>query len=432
MVLLFYLGAIMRPKQHIRLLYEHFDLISAIYHEVNDQPFHEALVFKLQRNLSPSDYSIEHAYKILETLKREGIVEALPGSAKEYEFFHPLVTFIESLLSEQKLSLHAELIVRVQALITLRGKLEASIIDRDLMAYHGTCNEMDRLLRTLKGQVDDSMQAVYRLVEEAKSFPKDMPLKKRYSRTLDAWDTFVSPVLEMCNPSTPFSQNLTITENSLQGWLDDHSLQFLALDSDRKRIEVLRIRLIDFLESLSKAVDDMGKQIYPIVRMVRLNNQVTRGATLALRHISQTSSKAWVQQLGVGLTKAVSNVRHGSSAKIEAMLRVLIANADKGEQAPSISKDDLIKVVSNQKERSRHQQQDIISAMRKRLPLNNAISIMRRDYPEISLKMLLTCFASVARTPGYTVVRDPSSTIQIEFDLKVLSFANRHIVKAKV
>jgi hypothetical protein len=419
----------MKPESFLRLLSEHSKLILALYTEVSDQPFSENLFIKLVKELDPVAFTPEGGFKILESLRKENLIEPVPRSNKEFEFFTPLLPLIEGLLNEQKLSLHSELIVRIDALNNLRNKLEAAITDRDLVAYHATCNDMDRLLRILKGQIDDSMQAVFRLVEEAKLFPKTMPLKKRYARTLDAWDQFVKPVLDMLSPTTPFSQSISRIENSLLNWKNDEYSSFLSLDSDQQRIIIIHGRLLDFQAALSYAVDNMGKKIYPIVQSVRLNTSVTRGATLALRLLEREPASDWVKMLGVGITKVKSVVRHGNDDFLESFVKLVKDNAGKEQLVPSISSEEFESRGQKQKESRAASQHEIIRDMRKQLPIQNAMSFIHSMYPSIDMKTLVTCFAKLSRTDGFRIDRDDNETIEIPFENKTLSFKNRHIVR---
>ncbi|MFK4132197.1 hypothetical protein ACI2KR_07880 [Pseudomonas luteola] len=418
----------MKPESFTRLLHENWKLISSIYSEVKDQPFHESLCFKILKNLDPVTFTFEQGYKTIETLKKEGLLESVPRSDREFEFFHPLLPFIESLLEEQKLSLHSELIVRIEALNSLKTKLEQSILNRDISSYHNTCNEMDRLLRNLKSQVDDSISAVNRLVEEAKLYPKTMSLKTRYSKTLDAWDHFVRPVLDMCNPGTPFSTTLAAIENSLLLWIDEQHYGFLSLESDLKRLEVLHGRMLDFQSALAHAITNMGKQIYPIVHMVRLNTQVTRGATLALRKLEHNSPKSWIKEIEAGLTKAKPPTRHGSAATIESFIRVVIDNADREDDIPEISTTDFDSLKANRDNRASITAYEIVRDVRKKLPVYNILSFIHTLYPNIDLKTLVTSYTKLARTEGFYVFREDES-VELTFDNRILAFRNRHILR---
>lgn len=418
----------MKTDSFVRLIHENWELLTTLYSEVKDQSFSERTFVRLSKEISPSS-SLEFVHKSLENLKREGLIEPVPRSSKEYEFHGALLLFIEALLNEQKLSLHSELVVRIEELNNLRGKLEKSIVDRDIVSYHRNSDEMDRLLRILKGQIDDSMHAVFRLVEEAKLFPKTMSLKNRYAKTLDAWDKFVNPVLEMCSPTDPFSHTIARIENSLLGWLNDEYSSFLSLDSDILRIEVIYGRLLDFQSALTYAVDNMGKALYPIVKAVRLNTSVTRGATYALRLLERESPKAWVGILDVGITKTKSIVRHGSDDFLQGFMLTIRDYANKESNEPMISNEEINKTNRKTKETNSVTQHEIVKEMRKKLPLKNAMTNIMLAYPEIDLKTLVNCFAKLSRTDGFKISRDDDQTIEIPFGDKILSFKNRNIVK---
>jgi hypothetical protein len=422
----------MKPKSYLQDLIEYWDLISDLYKEVKDQPFHENQFFSALKKLEPSKYSIEYAYKIIESLKRQTIIETVPMSNKEFSFANLALKFIEGLLEEQKLSLHAELVVRVEALDVLIKKLENSIFEHDLSLYHNTCNEMDRLIRTIKSQVQDSRIAVFRIVEEAKLFPQDMPLKKRYAKTLDAWDSFVEPVLDMCNPNDPFSQKLSTIENALNNWLSDPSLTMLVLETDKKRLEVLKIRIIDFQDTIADTVDVMAKNIKPIVKMVRLNTLITKGATEGLRTLESLGpSKNWISEMGMGITKIKTFIRHGNQSTIESFMLQIIKHDETADKTPSITTDDLKIVSGHRDERAKVSEHTVIAYMKKLLPADNIFQITQAQFPEISAKTLITCMVKLSRLPGYKLARDDSDVVTIEQDNKIFTFSNRRIIKAK-
>lgn len=248
-----------KPKFFLSTLLEHLDIISEVYNEVSDQPFHENLFVTLQKRTNPFGFSIEEAYKTLETLKKAEIIEPVPMGDREYVFVHFSLLIIEGLLNQHKLSLQGELVARIEALNDLLKKIENAINEHDLGAYHNACDEMDRLIRTIKNQTEEAKVAIFRLVEEAKLFPKDMPLKKRYAKTIDAWDEFVEPIIKMCDPNDKFSKTLSKIENTIADWADDESIMMLVLDSDRKRLRIIKARVIDFQDKIVMSASLMAK-----------------------------------------------------------------------------------------------------------------------------------------------------------------------------
>ncbi|MEG1349283.1 MAG: hypothetical protein RSD49_14655, partial [Hafnia sp.] len=311
----------MKPETYFGHLIDHWSLLTDLYRESRGQSFHENLFLKVAKRHDPTNFSMESGHLLLNALRKTTILELVPMSNKEFEFSQNALMNIEHWLSEQKLSLQAELVVRVEALQNLTSKIESSIDDHDLIKYHNTCNEMDRLLRAIKTQTDEAKVAVFRLVEEAKLFPKEMPLKKRYEKALDAWTTFVEPVVNMCNPNDQFSKTLSLIENTISVWIADDSLIMLSLESDKKRLEVIKARIIDFQDAIEMAASIMAKTITPIIKMIRLNTTITKGATLGLKILENSGpSKEWIAQMGMGIKKVKSSIRHGNTAAIESFM----------------------------------------------------------------------------------------------------------------
>lgn len=419
-----------KPESFLNTFSEQWYILSEIYHEVEDQPFHENLFINIYKKLDPFHFRIEDAYKTLESIKRVNIIEPVPRSDKEYVFVHLSLGIVEGLLNEYRLSLHGELLVRIDALNDNLKKIENSIDEDDLIGYHNACNDMDRILRTIMTQAEEAKVAIFRLVEEAKLFPKEMPLKKRYAKTIDAWDEFVSPIIDMCDPNNKFSKTLNKIENTISSLAEDESILMLSLETDRKRLHVINARVIDFQEKIITSAEIMAKTIKPIVQMIRLNNKITSGATYGLKLIEQNGLNLdWIADIGAGVTKIKSTIRHGHPVSIESFMLKLLNYEETKENVPSISSDEYEEMNEKKRASRKVSEIEVINFMMNKLPSDNIYQVVSASFPDISPKTLINCVTKLSRKAGYELSRDDDLDISLEHQNTIFTFKNRNIIK---
>ncbi len=221
--------------------------------------------------------------RIVQRLIDEGIISQLPNSPS-YEMGEFVREVIEHLKREHTLGLAEEIRVYLEDLENHTSKIVEAIEQASAEALHRHVDLLANRIRSIRHHLRNNSTAMYEIVVRAKTRKARTTLLDRYAEVLEAWDSYVEPVQEMADPGGPFETQFERLERELIRASESVVSQG-SLVSERQNLESLQFRLnamrTDLLEHLRKS----RELLLPLVREVRRNSVVARGASVALKKL---------------------------------------------------------------------------------------------------------------------------------------------------
>ncbi len=273
----------MKPQAFLRTLEEHWPLVGAIWDKFEARAFPEADLYRL--SLSFYDQSLVHG--VIRKLMLVGILVEFKRGGSGYQFNTQVTPFIQFLLNEQNLGLLGEISLNANQLLVHLEAIQTALLDGRRGDYFDHCGEMQARFSSLGRMCEQNRLAIFRLADHAKQADINIPLAQRYAKVLRAWDEYITPALNMRAPGDPFDLVMRRIMRDIQTWLGDEGMHLLSHDDARYELEVIQYRLLDFKEVLERSINDMALCLSPLVRHVRVNTQVARGAALCFRALAR-------------------------------------------------------------------------------------------------------------------------------------------------
>ena len=212
------------PRSLIHALHVHWDTIERLVVLGRDFPsFDPAQVIDIIRRHSPGK-SLDECEAALRQMASSELLQVMPrGSSLQIT---PLVLeFVRGLTREHELGLSAVLKARVDAIRSATGKLTEALQMRDSDQLRQAAAQLAELFRQISQQLDQDRHAILELTERAKSKDANLPIGRRYSEVLAAFDDYVAPMAEMMDsgPAGTFYRHQEDAEHAL-----DHAVETLT------------------------------------------------------------------------------------------------------------------------------------------------------------------------------------------------------------
>lgn len=213
------------PRSLIHALYLHWDIIENLVLLGREFPsFEPEQVLAVIAGCAPGKRQDERE-AVLRQLVAAELMQLLPrGTALQ---IHPLILeFVRSLTREHELGLSEVLRARVGAVKTATVRLSEGVQARDSDQTRQAAGRLAELFRQISQQLDQDRHAILELAERAKSADANLPIARRYSDVLSAYDEYVAPMAEMMDsgPDGTFYRHLEAAEHAL-----DHAVETLTV-----------------------------------------------------------------------------------------------------------------------------------------------------------------------------------------------------------
>ena len=175
------------PRSLIYALHVHWDIIENLVMLGRDFPsFDQAQVIDVIRHRSPGK-NLHDCEAALRQMAPSELLQVLPrGSSLQIS---PLVLeFVRGLTREHELGLSVVLKARVDAIKSASSKLTEGLQGRDSDQLRQSAAQLAELFRQISQQLDQDRHAILELTERAKSKDANLPIGRRYSEVLAAFD----------------------------------------------------------------------------------------------------------------------------------------------------------------------------------------------------------------------------------------------------
>ncbi len=213
------------PRSLIHALYLHWDVIERLVLLGREFPsFDQVQVIEVIGRRVPVR-SQDECEAALRQMVSADLLQVMPrGTSLQ---INPLVLeFVRGLTREHELGLSAVLKARVDAIKNATHKLSEGLQVRDSDQLRQSAAQLAELFRQIGQQLDQDRHAILELTERAKSKDANLPIGRRYSEVLTAFDEYVAPMAEMMDsgPSGTFYRHLEDAEHVL-----DHAVETLTI-----------------------------------------------------------------------------------------------------------------------------------------------------------------------------------------------------------
>ncbi len=213
------------PRSLVHALYLHWDTLESLVVLGRDFPsFDQAQLIEVIARRAPGK-SLEECEAVMRQMVSSDLLQVMARGVSLQ--INPLVLeFVRGLTREHELGLSAVLKARVDGIKHATSRLIEGLQAGNSDQLKQAAAQLAELFRQISQQLEQDRHAILELAERAKSKDANLPIGRRYSEVLAAFDNYVAPMAEMMDsgPSGTFYRHLEDAERAL-----DHAVETLAL-----------------------------------------------------------------------------------------------------------------------------------------------------------------------------------------------------------
>ena len=391
------------PRSLIHALYLHWDIIEGLVLLGREFPaFEQEQVLAVIARCLPSK-SGEERDAALRQLASSELLQMLPRGTALH--IHPLVLeFVRSLTREHELGLSEVLRARVEAVKNATAKLNDGLQARDTDTLRLAAGQLAELFRQISQQLDQDRHAILELAERAKSADANLPIGRRYSEVLAAYDNYVAPMAEMMDsgPSGTFYRHLETAEHAL-----DHAVESLtiqgALYTQRLAMRQVAFQAKELRRLGREVLKQCSDTLLPLREEIRQHNTLSSAISQLLGRVRKRGS---VRALGGGdlpVWKRDMPRRVGLGHEVLTIMGEALhyqpALLDFPEEGVDTERLDLDRVDESA----------LIKTLRNALPIDNLLDWLLKHYPGLGDLTLLRLYHNLIERQDWRVTQADES-----------------------
>ena len=261
------------PRAFLRFLVDEWPLVEAVYERGRHGPL-RANVLREVAGLGTQPRALERLFEL-------NVLVPLPHSPT-FEMSDFVQDLVAHLKREHTLGLAGELRAHLEDLATHTSGITEALDNVDHDRLHRHVISLSTRIKTLLRHLDNNTAAVEDIVTRAKTRQRQIPVRQRYAEVLEAWDFYIEPLREMVEPRGPFEAQFERLEGELGNAMkrmESHG----GVVKDQRDIEVLTFRLVQLRSQLKIHLTSTTEPLFPLVREVRRNSIIARGASVAIK-----------------------------------------------------------------------------------------------------------------------------------------------------
>ena len=400
--------AMTNPRSLIHALYLHWDIIENLVLLSREFPaFEQEQVLPVIARCAPTK-SLEEHEAVLRQLASSELLQSLPrGTALQ---IHPLIlAFVRSLTREHELGLSEVLRARVEAVKNATVKLNESLQARDTDQLRLAAVQLAELFRQISQQLDQDRHAILELAERAKSADANLPIARRYSEVLAAYDEYVAPMAEMMDsgPAGTFYRHLESAEHAL-----DHAVETLTVQG-ALYTQRLAMRQVAFQ---AKELRRLGREVHkqcsdtllPLREEIRQHNALSSAISQLLGRVRKRGLGRSLGRGGLPVWRRDMPRRVGVGHEVLAIMgeamRFQPLRLDFPEEAVDVDPLGLDRV----------DEPALLKALASALPIDNLLHWLFDGYPELSDLTLLRLYHNlIDRQDWQVALADDSCQVDL-------------------
>lgn len=402
------------PKSLIFALYTHWEVIELMVVAGREFPFFEQeQVVALISRSNPQ----KNRDECEETLRKMAAQELLQVMSRDSSLqIHPLVLdFVRGLTREHELGLSAVLKARIDAIKGATGKLADGLADKNTDQLRQAAIELAELFRQISRQLDQDRHAILELAERAKARDANLPITRRYSEVLAAYDDYISPMADMMDsgPSGTFYRHLEAAEHTLDHVVETLTIQG-ALYSQRVSMRQVAFQAKELRRLGREVLKHCSDTLLPLREDIRQHNVLSSA-------ISQILSQ--VRKRGLNATLSASELplwRRDMPRRITVGSEVLTIMVEAADYQPTTlsfprDEDSDVEQVSLDLVDESALLRELVEAM----PVSNLLAWLHERYPTFADATVLRLYHSLIEhrdwtiTAAYSTVQQTLNTVRV-------------------
>jgi len=273
------------PRSLTLALYTHWEIIESLVPLTRDFP-----AFDAEQALTV----INRACPTLEPAQREDALRQLVNSdllrllphSNALELHPQVLEFVRGLTREHELGLSQVLRARVDAIKDATAQLADALVLNQADGMRSAAVKLAELFRQIGQQLDQDRHAILEQTERAKAADANLPLSRRYSDVLEAYDNYVEPMAAMMDsgPEGTFYRHLELAEQTL-----DHVVETLevrgALYSHRLSMRQVAFQAKELRRLGREALKQCSDTLLPLREELRQHNALSSAISHLLGQI---------------------------------------------------------------------------------------------------------------------------------------------------
>jgi hypothetical protein len=270
------------PKRIVQTLLDHWPTIQTLIARSETGSFTFQNLQSLIQRHNPA-YSSEQSFKEAQRLLTNELVIPLAKSS-ELELNLPILEFGQFLLDEHTLGLAEEVSVLIDDMDRLTTRVQSAAADRDAYEVKRNLYKLDDRIRKVIKHFQHNEIAIANLVEDAKSQKSSIPLEKRYSSVLEAFDQYIEPMLDMLDIFGKFR----LTSDRIESLLSDliEAADTMGhMKREQQSFINLRSRVLEVFQLGQLSLRRSTDLLMPLRDELRKNTEVTRAVSKVLANI---------------------------------------------------------------------------------------------------------------------------------------------------
>ena len=260
-------------KALIASMYRNFDFIEILVKECKKAGFltrKEIFNFAMFKN----GQDREKSQKALEDISKNGILKSIDQGAT-FKIQHNVMDFILSLIHEQDLGLAGIIDVERKEIEDIGQKIQEALDKLDFSAIKDKTIALSNQIGNIEDQLVSDRDAIKNIVEEAKGFEPNTPLKVRYRKVFECFDHYIDPMISLLdNNVSGFQEMLYQIENVLKEVIRKHRIQ-KGLATLPNSINGTICQMHKLIDLLDQNLDLYQNELAPLRNEIKRHDEIS-------------------------------------------------------------------------------------------------------------------------------------------------------------
>ncbi len=277
------------PKRILSAINDYWPLLEVLVKRFNLSDFSFLDVQTIIKQQQPH-LSSDKVFKEVNKLLQLEIIIPLAKSS-QLEINRAIADFCQHLLQEENLGAMGEISALVDDLTRVGQRMYNAGLSDDQYELARNARIMDDRVRKIVKLFLHNQNAIFNLVEQAKSNDTHMSLAKRYKAVIEAFDEYIEPMLTMVDIGGHFKTCFAQIEHQISE-LIEYIMATGKFNQEKRMLEQLRTRILDMYLTGQKSLTKSADILLPLREELRRNTQLTRQAANVLSRIRKQGVNA--------------------------------------------------------------------------------------------------------------------------------------------
>jgi hypothetical protein len=392
------------PRSLTYALYSHWDVIEQLVLLGREFPaFEQDQVIAVIGGLALQK-GREDCEATLRQLVSSDLLQLMPrGTALQV---HPMVLeFVRGLTREHELGLSAVLKARIEAIKSASSRLTEGLQAKDSDQLRQAATQLSELFRQISQQLDQDRHAILELAEGAKSKDANLPINRRYSEVLTAYDDYVAPMAEMMDsgPSGTFYRHLESAEHALDNALETLTIQG-SLYTQRMAMRQVAFQAKELRRLGREVLKHCSDTLLPLREDIRQHNALASAISTILSQVRKRGLSAALSASALPLWRRDMPRRITVGNEVLAIMVEALSYQPASLSFPGDEEADTVKVALDLIDETA-----LVQDLTQALPVTNLLAWLHERYPLFSDATVLRLYHGLIERRDW-VVKPADST----------------------